>query len=119
MRRLRAALSHVNGWQLTRVYHGYTIRIMIRTFRHAGLEAFFTTGSKAGIRPEHAKRLRLQLEHLHRSGKPSDMNLPGWRFHGLHGDLAGHYSVSVSGNWRVTFAFDGTDAVLVDYRDYH
>ena len=92
---------------------------MIRSFRHVGLEAFFRTGAKAGIRPEHAKRLRLQLEHLHRSGKPSDMNLPGWRFHSLHGDLAGHYSVSVSGNWRVTFAFDGTDAVLVDYRDYH
>ena len=92
---------------------------MIRSFRHAGLEAFFKTGSKAGIRPEHTKRLRLQLEHLHRSGKPNDMNLPGWHFHGLHGDLAGHYSVSVSGNWRVTFAFDGTDAVLVDYRDYH
>ncbi len=104
---------------MTRVYRSYTIQTVIRSFRHAGLEAFFRTGSKAGIRPEHAKRLRLQLEHLHRSGKPSDMNLPGWRFHSLHGDLAGHYSVSVSGNWRVTFAFDGTDAVLVDYRDYH
>ena len=50
---------------------------------------------------------------------PQDMNFPGWRFHGLKGKLAGHYAVSVSGNWRLTFKFDGTDAVLVDYQDYH
>ena len=92
---------------------------MIRSFRHKGVEAFFLTGSKAGIRPAHANRLRLQLARLNAAIAPADMNSPGWRLHPLKGDLAGHWSVDVSGNWRLTFAFDGRDAVLVDYRDYH
>ena len=47
------------------------------------------------------------------------MAYPGWDFHALHGDLAGHYAVTVNGNWRMTFAFEDGDAVLVDYLDYH
>ncbi len=47
------------------------------------------------------------------------MNLPGWHLHPLQGDLAGHWSVRVNGNWRMTFCFEGEDAILVDYRDYH
>jgi proteic killer suppression protein len=48
-----------------------------------------------------------------------EMNLSGWHLHQLKGDLAGHWSVRVSGNWRMTFRFEGEDAILVDYRDYH
>jgi toxin HigB-1 len=92
---------------------------MIKTFRHKGLERFFRTGSKAGIQPQHASRLRLQLARLDSVSGPAEMNLPGWKWHLLKGDLAGHWSVSVSGNWRMTFTFEGEDAVLVDYRDYH
>jgi proteic killer suppression protein len=92
---------------------------MIKTFRHKGLEAFFQTGSKAGIQPAHAKRLRLQLAALDASVAPQSMNLPGWRLHRLTGALAGHWSVTVNGNWRLTFLFEGQDAVLVDYQDYH
>jgi proteic killer suppression protein len=47
------------------------------------------------------------------------MNAPGWDFHPLTKDLIDHYSVSVNGNWRMTFKFEGVDAVLVDYQDYH
>jgi proteic killer suppression protein len=47
------------------------------------------------------------------------MNVSGWKLHPLTDDLKGHWSVSVNGNWRMTFTFDGTDAVLVDYMDYH
>ena len=48
------------------------------------------------------------------------MNLPGWRLHALKGqDLGGHYSVWVNGNWRMTFTFEGEDAILVNYQDYH
>jgi len=49
----------------------------------------------------------------------SDMNMPDWRWHPLIGDLSGHWSVWVNGNWRLTFAFEGEDAILVDYQDYH
>ncbi len=47
------------------------------------------------------------------------MNVPGWKLHALSGALEGHWSVRVNGNWRLTFRFDGTDAELVDYQDYH
>lgn len=92
---------------------------MIRTFRHSGIEDFFKTGSKAGIQLAHAKKLRLQLGVLDRAKRPEDMNLPGWRYHPLKGEEAGRYAVNVNGNWRLTYAFEGADAVLVDYQDYH
>ena len=92
---------------------------MIRSFRHAGLEALFRTGSKAGIQPKHAKRLRLQLETLSRASKPSDMAASPWRLHPLKGRDAGRWAVWVDENFRLTFAFDGNDAVHVDYGDYH
>ena len=92
---------------------------MIRSFRHAGLEAFFRKGSKAGIQPKHAKRLRLQLGLLNRASDPNDMAVPNWHLHPLHGELEGHWSVWIDENWRLTFKFEGTDAALVDYQDYH
>ena len=89
---------------------------MIRSFKHKGLEQFFKTGSKAGILPSHAARLRLQLAKLDGARGPDDMAMPGWRAHPLS---TGHWSVWVNGNWRMTFAFEGVDAVLVNYLDYH
>ena len=92
---------------------------MIRSFQHRGLRIFFETGSKAGIQPKHTARLELQLGVLNVAEKPSDMNAPGWKLHPLKGKFEGQWAVTVNGNWRLTFAFDGTDAVLVDYHDYH
>ena len=92
---------------------------MIRSFRHKGVEAFFRTGSKAGIQTAHAARLRLQLGRLDSAAVPEDMNLPGWKFHGLQGNLRGYYAVTVNRNWRLTFAFENGNAILVDYQDYH
>jgi toxin HigB-1 len=92
---------------------------VIKSFRHSGLESFFRTGSKAGIQPAHAARLRLQLTALNAAKCPGDIKPPAWRLHRLKGQLAGQWSIEVSGNWRVTFAFDGSDVVLVDYCDYH
>ena len=93
--------------------------IMIKTFRHKGLERFFRDGSKAGIQPAHAKRLRLQLGRLDSANSADDMDLPGWKWHRLTGDLQGYWSVWVDKNWRLTFTFEGIDAVLVNYQDYH
>ncbi len=92
---------------------------MINSFRHKGVEKFFKMGSKAGIQAQHTQKLRRQLGRLDASAMPEDMNIPGWRFHALKGSLSGHYSVRVDGNWRLTFAFENENAVLVDYRDYH
>lgn len=71
------------------------------------------------VAPEHLGRLRDILAVLDRSGTPEDMRLPGFRLHALSGELRGHWAVSVSGNWRVTFRFADGDAVEVDYVDYH
>jgi proteic killer suppression protein len=92
---------------------------MIISFRHKGLRHFYEAGSKAGIQGQQANRLRLILARLDASREPRDMNLPGLRLHPMSGDLAGFWSVSVSGNWRVIFRFDGQDACDVDYLDYH
>lgn len=92
---------------------------MIKSWKHKGLKQFYESSSKAGIIPEHSKRLTLLLQVLDSAEKPEMLNLPGFFFHKLLGDLKGHYSVRVTGNWRVIFKFEGKDAILVDYRDYH
>jgi toxin HigB-1 len=92
---------------------------VIKSFRYAGIEQFFRTGSKAGINPSHAERLANRLQVLDFAKSPADMNMPGWALHKLTGDLRGHWAVKVSGNWRLAFAFEKQDSVLVDYQDYH
>ena len=92
---------------------------MIRGFEHKGLALFYRTGSAKGIVPQHAKRLRLILTTLDDASTPEDVDLPAFGLHALTGTLVGRWSVRVNGNWRVVFAFDGEDVILVDYLDYH
>ena len=72
-----------------------------------------------GINAQLAAWLRILLTALNTAEAPADMNLPGFRFHPLKGECRGQWAVSVSGNWRLVFAFDGTDATEVDLVDYH
>ena len=92
---------------------------MTRSFRHKRLEKFYLQGTKAGIQARQAARLRLILARLNAATGPADMDLPGLFLHALHGSRKGFWSVRVSGNWRITFCFEGEDADLVDYEDYH
>ena len=92
---------------------------MIQTFKHKGLEQFFKTGRKSGIQAKHANRLKLILGRLNASTSPEDMNLPGLYLHQLSGVRSEIWSVRVSGNWRVTFLFNGEHAEIVNYEDYH
>ena len=92
---------------------------MIKSFRHKGLETFFYTGSKKGIRPEHTNRLERILDRLNAASNIKDMNYPGSDLHQLSGDKKGQYAVKVSGNWRVFFEFIEGEAYVVDYDDYH
>jgi proteic killer suppression protein len=88
---------------------------VIRSFVHKGIEAFFGSGSKAGIQPSHASKIARQLAQLNQAASAQDMNVPGWKLHALKGELVGHWSVWVNGNWRLTFRFEDGDAILVDY----
>lgn len=92
---------------------------MIKSFKHKGLESFFYSGSKKGIKPEHASKLERILDRLNASGDLRDMNYPGSNLHALSSDRNGQYSVRVLGNWRVIFEFVNGDAYIVDYDDYH
>lgn len=92
---------------------------MIRSFRHKGLERFFSNSDHRGIPAQFASKLERLLDRLDAASSPQDMNLPGLRFHPLKGDRKGSYAVSVSGNWRLTFVFENEDAVNVNLEDYH
>jgi len=92
---------------------------MNRTFKHKGLERFFSKGDYRGIPAQYAARIERLLDRLDAAVKPEDLDLPGYRFHSLKGDRRGAYAVSVSGNWRLTFRFDGEDAIDIDLKDYH
>jgi toxin HigB-1 len=92
---------------------------VIAGFKHKGLEKFFARGVKSGIQAKHAERLRLIPGRLNVSMNPKDMALPGLKLHELTGDRKGTWSVRVSGNWRITFKFEGEHATDVKYEDYH
>jgi proteic killer suppression protein len=92
---------------------------MISSFRHKGLERLFETGNASGVSADQVRRIQLILAQLNVARTPEMMNAPGLRFHALKGDRKGCFAVSVSGNWRIVFAFDGIDAVDVDHVDYH
>ncbi|MDF1796876.1 MAG: type II toxin-antitoxin system RelE/ParE family toxin [Coxiellaceae bacterium] len=92
---------------------------MIISWQHKGLKAFYDSGSTQYIQTNHRYRLTIILQHLNAATLPTDMNLPGMKFHRLKGKLKNFYAVSVNGNWRVTFTFKGKHAALVNYIDYH
>jgi len=92
---------------------------VIKSFRHKGLKRLFETGERSGVIPELSSRLRRQLDVLNRARTTRDLNLPGYRLHQMKGNRSGTWSVKVSGNWRLTFRFEGEDAFDVDLEDYH
>ena len=92
---------------------------MTLSFKHKGLEKLFKLGKTSGIQVKHSKRLKLILGRLNASTSPNDMNLPGLFLHPLTGNRSDIWSVRVSGNWRVTFRFNGEHAEIINYEDYH
>ena len=92
---------------------------MIRNFKHRGLERFFATGNFKGIPARSADRIERMLDVLDACATPTDMALPGFKYHELKGDRKGTYSVTETANVRMTFSFKGEDATDVDLEDYH
>jgi toxin HigB-1 len=92
---------------------------MIVRFRHKGLARYFETGDTRGINAQHAAWIRILLTALNAATSPQGMSMPGFRLHPLKGDMKGYWAVSVSGNWRLTFTFEGENATEVDLVDYH
>lgn len=92
---------------------------MIKSWRHKGLRLFYETGNTAKIQRKHAAKLHDILQALDFVTAPEQMNFPSLCFHQLKGKQKDFYAVKVNANWRVVFAFDGKDVILVDYTDYH
>ena len=92
---------------------------MIKSFKHKGLEKFYETGSKKGIQAQHATKLRMQLAALASAQSIEDLDIPGYRLHSLRGKRKGVWSITVNGNWRVTFEFTDSNVYIVNYEDYH
>ena len=92
---------------------------MIKSFKNKALEKLFIDGDRSQINQEHVSKILRILDRLDASVNPQDMNLPGYYLHQLKGRDKGLWAVKVSGNWRITFAFKGNDAINIDYLDYH
>lgn len=107
--KIRNLLIFING----------CVTSVIKSFRHKGLKKFFDSGSVAGIQPQHAKRLRMQLVAMDTATTLEDMDIPGFKLHPLKGSDQNRWSVWVNGNWRVTFEFHEGHTFVLDYEDYH
>lgn len=92
---------------------------MIKSWQHKGLKNFFEKGSLSGIQASHARRLEERLQVIHRAKTVQEINLPPYRLHSLKGERADIWSISVSGNWRITFRFVDGNAYILNYEDYH
>jgi proteic killer suppression protein len=92
---------------------------MIKSFKHKGLKKYLQTGSVSGIQVTHQRKLRMQLTAIDTAQEIDDINLPGFKLHPLKGNRDGLWSVTVNGNWRITFEFIDGNAYILNYEDYH
>ncbi|GAA3936722.1 type II toxin-antitoxin system RelE/ParE family toxin [Litoribacillus peritrichatus] len=92
---------------------------MIKSFKHKGLKKYFETGSTSGIQAKHQNKLRMQLAAIDTAQEIDDINLPGFKLHPLKGNRDGIWSITVNGNWRITFEFIDGNAYILNYEDYH
>lgn len=92
---------------------------MIKSWLHKGLKNFFETGSTAGIPAAHAKKIKKRLQLINSVESVQELNIESFRLHQLKGDRSGVWSITVTGNWRITFRFEGSDAYILNYEDYH
>ena len=93
--------------------------VMIKSFKHKGLERLFTRGSASGVQADYAPRIRLMLDAIDVAEQVKELDLPGFRLHRLKGDKRNLWSVRVSANSRITFEFKDGDAYILDLEDYH
>ena len=92
---------------------------MIKSFKHKGLKKYFETGNTSGIQAKHERKLRMQLVAIDTAQSIEDIDLPSFKLHPLKGNRDGIWSITVNGNWRVTFKFIDGNAFILNYEDYH
>ena len=91
---------------------------MIRSFKHKGLAELFERGHSRRVQQDLQARCLRRLEVLDQAESLTDLNVPGFNFHGLQG-LPKRYSIHVNGPWCMTFEWEGEEALRVDLEQYH
>jgi toxin HigB-1 len=94
----------------------------IRDFVHKGLRRLYEEDSAKGVPGESVDKLRKMLAFLDEMDDPAELRaLPGWKAHTLTGDRKGTWSLSVTGNLRLTFRVDVAEREIrdVNLEDYH
>jgi toxin HigB-1 len=92
---------------------------MIGSFRSKALRRFYERGDASGLRPDWIGKVTRILDAMETAKVPDELGVPGFGFHALTGDMMGRYALTVSRNWRITFGWDGQDAIDIDLEDYH
>ena len=92
---------------------------MIESIQSKALKRFWEKGNASAVRPDWRPKVRIVLSALEAAHAPTALDLPGFGFHALTGDRAGRFAITVSRNWRITFAWSGENATDVDLEDYH
>jgi len=92
---------------------------LIKSFKHKGLELFYETGKLSGVQAHHQKKLQMQLAALETALVIDDLKIPGYNLHPLKGHRKEEWSITVNGNWRLTFKFDDGNVYILNYEDYH
>jgi proteic killer suppression protein len=94
--------------------------MIIRSIMHRGLRRFVENNDPRGLRPDLVNRVRNVLAVLIAAENMEGVTgPPGWRIHQLAGDRRGTWSISVSGNWRITFTVERNEIANLDLEDYH
>ena len=91
---------------------------MIKSFKHKGLSELFEKGSSRKIQAEFHSRCLRRLDALDQAESLNELNIPGFNFHGLQGKPK-RYSLHVNGPWCITFEWENSDALRVDFEQYH
>jgi toxin HigB-1 len=92
---------------------------MIKSFKHKGLEQFFTKDNKKSLDVRDLAKITRILDRLDAAMVVKDMDIPGWDLHELKGNRKGIWSVAVRKNWKITFRFENSEASDVNLEDYH
>ena len=110
--------SRLDNYLVDNVNHIIYTQSVIASFRHKGLEELYFSGKTRRIGADQIAKCARILQLLEVAARAEDMNIAGFRFHGLQGSPK-RWSVQVTGNYRITFGWSDENALDVDFEDYH
>jgi proteic killer suppression protein len=92
---------------------------VIIAFRHKGLKRLYEQGDRSKLPADMIDKIETILAALDAATLPEHLDRPSFRLHPLTGDRKGQWAVTVRANWRIVFAFEGSNVIEVDFVDYH